>query len=247
MMPPRAAGSNSPAPPTAGTGRSPRAAGRSGAGPCRSGRDQAGRPGRSSRGGRATGRPAGPGRPRRAGAASAGHQPCRCGRGAAVLRHPLQERPLHGHRTEDAQHELDEAVGLEGAVREQAVKADRDAQSRQDVHAQQQAQIDPVKAPVPQEEAAAAKARNGRMTAARLATHRLAESRPAGSGGGGSSATGSATGNRVISGTAALLFSFLRPGGSARRRPQGAEWQRRAGGQGVTCHGNGPHPGTDGS
>ena len=54
----------------------------------------------------------------------------------AMNRDPLQHRPLDCHRTEGGQNESDNGVGLETAVREQPVKADRNPEGGEDVHAQ---------------------------------------------------------------------------------------------------------------
>jgi hypothetical protein len=67
----------------------------------------------------------------------------------AVHGDPRQHRPLDGHRTEDGQDELDHPVGLKAPVREQAVEPDSYPQAGQGVHAYQQAQVDPAKAPAP--------------------------------------------------------------------------------------------------
>lgn len=68
----------------------------------------------------------------------------------AVYGHPLEQRPLHRHRTEDAQDYLDRPGRLEGSMREQPVEAERDPQHSQMVHAHQQTQLKPTEPMPPQ-------------------------------------------------------------------------------------------------
>src|SRR5512135_1576895 len=70
--------------------------------------------------------------------------------GGGVQGDPFQDRPLEGHRTEDGEDELHHDVRLERPVDEQPVVADGDAQSRQEIHAQQEPQIDRGDAPSPE-------------------------------------------------------------------------------------------------
>src|SRR5829696_2844381 len=69
----------------------------------------------------------------------------------AVVGDPRDDRALHRHRAEDRPRVLDGPVGGEGAVGEHAVEADRDPQSRGDVHHAQQRQVAPVDPRVPEQ------------------------------------------------------------------------------------------------
>ena len=117
----------------------------------------------------------------------------------------LSNGPLDGHRAEDGPDETHPRVGLEGTVDEQPVEADRDAQRRQDVHAEQQAQVGPVETPTPQKNGAAITPSNG-TTMAKSVTKRTKKEARLCATRGGNSAAGSATGNTVISGTTKLHF-----------------------------------------
>ena len=66
----------------------------------------------------------------------------------AVSGDPLQHRPLHRHRPEDGEDELDRAVGVECMVREQPVIADGDPDGGQKDHPQQEAQVRPSYVPL---------------------------------------------------------------------------------------------------
>ena len=67
----------------------------------------------------------------------------------AVQGDPFQDGPLDGHRAEHSQDELHDPIGFKGSVREQPVVTDGNPQRGEDVHAKQNRQVDPVKAPAP--------------------------------------------------------------------------------------------------
>ena len=68
---------------------------------------------------------------------------------ATMLGDPAEDRTLHGHRTECRENEPEDGVGFETLVREEPVEADGDADGREEVHSDQQAEIDPAETPAP--------------------------------------------------------------------------------------------------
>ena len=70
---------------------------------------------------------------------------------AAVVRHPADHGALDRHRAENGEQVLDRLEGLEGAVGQQAVEADGDAGSRQEVHDHEQRQVERADPLVPQQ------------------------------------------------------------------------------------------------
>jgi hypothetical protein len=69
---------------------------------------------------------------------------------AAVVRDPADNRSLDRHRAKGGEQVLDRLVGLEGAVGEQPVVADRDAHRAHEVHAAEQQEVAPADQLVPQ-------------------------------------------------------------------------------------------------
>jgi hypothetical protein len=69
----------------------------------------------------------------------------------AVVRHPVDHAALQRHRAEDRQRVAQPWARLEGAVREQAVEADGDAQRGQQVHDGEYRQVAHAQEAVPQE------------------------------------------------------------------------------------------------
>ena len=69
---------------------------------------------------------------------------------ATMTGDPFEQGALNRHRTQDAEGELDDAVGLERAMREQTMKSHRDAHCGQQVHAHQKGQFDPGHSPPPE-------------------------------------------------------------------------------------------------
>jgi hypothetical protein len=68
-----------------------------------------------------------------------------------VTTHPGQKRPLKGHRTKDAQDELDGSHGLKRAVCEKPVKANCHTNHCEQIHTDQETEIEPAKSPTPQQ------------------------------------------------------------------------------------------------
>ena len=64
----------------------------------------------------------------------------------AVVGDPLGERALHRHAAEDGEGRLERRPGLEAAVREVAVEADRRSERAEDVEAGEQREVEPVEA-----------------------------------------------------------------------------------------------------
>ena len=125
----------------------------------------------------------------------------------AVQRDPLEQRPLDRHGAQDREDELDERDGLEGAVREEAVVADRDPQDREAIQPEQEAQLDPAEAPAPQGSRGGDSPSSGTRTARELATRTPSEMGAEGSP--GNSASGSATGSGVNSGVVSVMVENL--------------------------------------
>jgi hypothetical protein len=71
---------------------------------------------------------------------------------AAVVGDPIRDRALHGHRAQNGQQILDRLVGGEGAVRQQAVVADRHPARGDDVHAGEDRQVGPAHGLVPEQD-----------------------------------------------------------------------------------------------
>ena len=70
----------------------------------------------------------------------------------AVVGHPRHHRALHGERAEDRERVLDRLEGLERAVREQPVEAERDPVAADHVHDQHHRQVAPVDQLVPEQD-----------------------------------------------------------------------------------------------
>ena len=68
----------------------------------------------------------------------------------AVVRDPRDHRPLDRGGAERREHEAQRARGLEGAVCEEAVEADRDAEPREDIHDREHDHVRAVQQAVPQ-------------------------------------------------------------------------------------------------
>ena len=71
---------------------------------------------------------------------------------AAMRGHPAKDRPLHRHGPQDREYELERAARLEGAMRQQPMKTDGNAQTGRRIHADEQAKLNPTESPVPKEE-----------------------------------------------------------------------------------------------
>ena len=69
----------------------------------------------------------------------------------AMSSNPGEQWSLEGHRSENPKNELDGCHSLEGPVCEQSVKSDRDPDHGEQIHSNQQAQIDPSESPTPKE------------------------------------------------------------------------------------------------
>src|SRR5262249_21237866 len=69
----------------------------------------------------------------------------------AVVGHPLGQRALHGHAAEDRERRLDRRSRLEAAMREVAVEADRDPERADEVHRDEQHEVDRVEADTPEQ------------------------------------------------------------------------------------------------
>ena len=70
----------------------------------------------------------------------------------AMVGHPVHDRTLNGERPEDREQIAQGAVGLEGAMGQQAVVADRDAQPRRQIHAGEQLEVERIDAVIPQQD-----------------------------------------------------------------------------------------------
>jgi hypothetical protein len=70
----------------------------------------------------------------------------------AVVGHPRHHGTLHGQGAEDRERVLDRLEGLEGAVGEQPVEAERDPVAADHVHDQHHREIAPVDQRVPQQD-----------------------------------------------------------------------------------------------
>jgi hypothetical protein len=69
----------------------------------------------------------------------------------AMVGDPVDDRALHGHRAEDRDRRPEPRLGLERAVREHPVEADRDAKADQHVHDGQDAEVAPGDGSTPQQ------------------------------------------------------------------------------------------------
>jgi hypothetical protein len=69
----------------------------------------------------------------------------------AVVGDPGHDRALDRHGAEPREHVLDRLVGLEGAVREQPVEAERHAEACEHVHDREDREVAPVEPRVPEE------------------------------------------------------------------------------------------------
>jgi hypothetical protein len=69
----------------------------------------------------------------------------------AVVGHPADHRTLHRDRSQHGEDVLDGAVGPERAVSQEAVKADRDAEAREQVQRRQDGQVGPPDHLVPEQ------------------------------------------------------------------------------------------------
>src|SRR5687768_9628079 len=59
---------------------------------------------------------------------------------------PAEDGALDGHRAEDGEDRGDDGAGAEGLVREEAVVADGDSDGREEVGADEEAEVEPVEA-----------------------------------------------------------------------------------------------------
>ena len=88
---------------------------------------------------------------------------------SAMQRDPLQQWPLDSHGTENGKHKLHGAVGLKGAMGEQAMEAHRNAEAGQYIHPQKQCQITPSESPSPKRYDGCDQPKNGVITAMSVA------------------------------------------------------------------------------